>query len=93
MTKEEVEKLFESVSNWGRWGKTDELGTLNLITPEKRKEAAKLVRDGVSVSMAKNALKGSVKDRRFSHTIVSHGSDRDWSTCSDEFRVRFHGFP
>jgi hypothetical protein len=32
----------------GRWGK--KLGTLNLITLEKRKAAAALVRDGVSVS-------------------------------------------
>ena len=28
------------VNNWGRWGDDDELGTLNLITPEVVKRAA-----------------------------------------------------
>jgi kynurenine formamidase len=41
-----------SLSNWGRWGKNDELGALNLITPAKRRAAVALVRDGVSVSLA-----------------------------------------
>jgi len=45
-------KYIVAISNWGRWGKDDELGMLNLITPEKRKAAAAPVRDGVSVSRA-----------------------------------------
>ena len=28
------------LSNWGRWGKQDQLGAINLITPAKRKQAA-----------------------------------------------------
>jgi len=43
------------LSNWGRWGKDDELGTLNLITPAKRKQAAALVKEGFSVSLARDA--------------------------------------
>lgn len=43
------------LSNWGRWGKADELGTVNLITPAKRKKAAALVREGFSVSLARQA--------------------------------------
>src|SRR6202011_4667033 len=39
--------------NWGRWGDDDELGTLNLITPEVRTAAAGLVQAGRAVSMAK----------------------------------------
>jgi kynurenine formamidase len=49
---EEFEAIFESVKNWGRWGEDDELGTMNLITPEKVREAAGLVRSGRRVSMA-----------------------------------------
>ncbi|MCU1375737.1 MAG: cyclase, partial [Actinomycetia bacterium] len=30
----EFHELAEKVKNWGRWGADDELGTLNLITPE-----------------------------------------------------------
>jgi kynurenine formamidase len=48
----EFEAIFESVKNWGRWGPDDELGTLNLITPEKVRDAARLVRSGRRVSMA-----------------------------------------
>jgi len=38
------ERWMSELSNWGRWGKDDERGTINLITPEKRIEAAKLVK-------------------------------------------------
>ena len=37
---EEFDVYFKKVSNWGRWGAGDELGTLNLITDAKRKQAA-----------------------------------------------------
>jgi hypothetical protein len=32
----DMEALFESVKNWGRWGKEDERGALNFITSEKQ---------------------------------------------------------
>ena len=48
----DLASLVASCSNAGRWGPDDELGTLNLITPEVRRRAASLVREGVSVSMA-----------------------------------------
>ena len=43
LTRSDIEALMDSLSNWGRWGKDDQLGALNLITPVKRKQAAKLV--------------------------------------------------
>jgi kynurenine formamidase len=43
------------LSNWGKWGKDDQAGTINLITPAKRKAAAALVREGFSVSMSLDA--------------------------------------
>jgi kynurenine formamidase len=51
-TEDEVLAYFDSLSNWGRWGADDELGTLNLVTPQKRKAAAALVTEGVTVSCA-----------------------------------------
>src|SRR6266849_6771989 len=48
----EFEAMFESVKNWGRWGKDDERGTVNYITPDHVRRAAALVRSGRSVSMA-----------------------------------------
>src|SRR6266852_4903074 len=53
LTESDVIKMISSLSNWGRWGADDQLGTMNLITPAKRKRAAALVQDGVPVSCAR----------------------------------------
>jgi kynurenine formamidase len=42
----DFDRVAADVRNWGRWGDADELGTLNLITDEKVREAASLVRAG-----------------------------------------------
>lgn len=52
MTDEELLALYERVDNAGRWGRDDELGTLNFITPAKRQEASQLVVEGVTISLA-----------------------------------------
>lgn len=41
-----VKELSQKYSNWGRWGDSDQLGTLNLVGPEEIKGAAQLVRKG-----------------------------------------------
>jgi kynurenine formamidase len=51
-TEAEVMTYFQTLSNWGRWGPDDEKGTLNLVTPAKRKQAAALVTEGITVSCA-----------------------------------------
>jgi hypothetical protein len=43
------------LSNWGRWGKDDELGTLNLITAARRKQAIGLAKEAFPVSLARDA--------------------------------------
>jgi kynurenine formamidase len=55
VTQAQYDKWQTELSNWGRWGKDDELGTLNLITPAKRKAALALVREGLTVSLATDA--------------------------------------
>jgi len=55
VTQAEYVKWQTDLSNLGRWGKDDEMGTLNLITPAKRKQAAALVKEGFSVSLARDA--------------------------------------
>ena len=34
LTKDDVDRWMKELSNWGKWGKDDEAGTINLITPE-----------------------------------------------------------
>src|SRR4051812_9855102 len=48
----EFEELARAVNNWGRWGSDDERGTLNLLTSARVAEAAALVRDGKTFSLA-----------------------------------------
>ena len=52
-TEEQVIDWLESLSNWGRWGADDQLGTLNLITEAKRQQAAALVTEGISVTCSR----------------------------------------
>lgn len=39
-TESDVVRMMDTLSNWGRWGADDQMGTLNLITPERRLAAA-----------------------------------------------------
>ena len=55
VTLAEFDEIFEAVNNWGRWGNSDEIGTMNFITPAKRIQAAALVKEGFSVSLASDA--------------------------------------
>jgi kynurenine formamidase len=47
-----IDELARKLSNWGRWGPQDEVGTLNLITAEKRLQAAACVTSGTVMSLA-----------------------------------------
>lgn len=48
---EGFKELGRWLSNWGRWGDEDQLGTLNLITPERIVAAAGLVKRGVAFDL------------------------------------------
>ena len=43
---EAIKKASEDLSNWGRWGKDDQIGTLNLVRPDDIIEASKLIKKG-----------------------------------------------
>ena len=48
----EFKALFETVSNWGRWGEDDERGTLNYLTPDRVAAAVRLVRSGETTTLS-----------------------------------------
>jgi kynurenine formamidase len=91
LTQAQFDQLFQQVSNWGRWGKSDQLGTLNLITPAVRREAAKQVREGVSVSLARdlNTEKAIDNPDPFRDTM---NLAVDGKFNMDTYTVDFHGF-
>lgn len=74
---EQVNKWESELSNWGKWGAADERGSLNFVTPQKSLEAARLVRDGVVVSLARFAsLEKAVDNFNF-------GETKHWMTNVD----------
>ncbi len=85
---EEFNALFQEYNNWGRWGADDELGTMNLITPEKTREAAALVQKGITVSLAHNPIPGVAPDNpdvAFNHTMGR-------TLRSDTYEFTYHGY-
>ena len=95
VTKETVDGWMTELSNWGRWGADDQLGTLNLITPEKRKQAAALVKAGISVSLAREVEKEEAIDNPspFGHRMLSTGDKPIIGQfVSDEYTVQYHGY-
>jgi len=52
-TAEEVHAWIRDRRNWGRWGKDDQKGALNLVTPAKRAAATRLVKTGRAVSLSR----------------------------------------
>ena len=81
MSRAQFDSWMEEISNWGRWGSEDELGTLNLITKQKRVDAATLVLDGttVSLSLFANKRQDSVNANPFQHVLTVSRFGARWS--------------
>lgn len=93
--KATVDKWMKELSNWGRWGKNDQMGTVNLITAAKRKQAAALVKEGVSVSLARNTELEKAADNPdpFSREITHSGENPILGQFSlDRYSVLYHGY-
>jgi kynurenine formamidase len=92
----DYERALDELSNWGRWGEDDELGAANLITPEKRRAAAALVTEGISVSLAHDVVQeqsldgGTILDRQVLRVSATGASDRYQYTGSYHGTIHSH---
>jgi kynurenine formamidase len=93
-----MRSVFEKCKNWGRWGKDDEAGALNLITAAKRKEAAACVVAGETVSCARELpVRPSVENPNPAlHMMIVGGDDCvlpgvGLEAAMDFVGVAFHG--
>lgn len=73
-------RVADEVRNWGRWGDADELGTLNLITPDKVAQAAGLVKHGkvfpLGVDLGSSGPQGAFQFRHNPiHVMTVDGGD------------------
>ena len=73
-------EVANRVRNWGKWGDSDQIGTLNYITPEKIVAASRLVKRGRSFPLcapfeADGPWSGSFFRRNPVRLMVVHGGD------------------
>jgi kynurenine formamidase len=93
LTSKDIEEMMTTLSNWGRWGKEDQMGTLNLITPKKRKQAAALVKEGNSISLARELTESQPGGAKpFGHKMTSTGSTAGAISAADAYSFDYHGY-
>jgi kynurenine formamidase len=90
-------EVARRISNRGRWGADDEIGTINLITPEATRRGAACVKRGVSFSLALPLHHDGVQTGRIPnrvnpiHTMIGINTpftgDRDKVCLSDDMVV------
>lgn len=97
-TPARMRDTFEKVKNWGRWGADDEMGALNLITPEKRRQGAAAVIAGEPVSCARElpVHPSPENPNPALHMMLAAGDDCvvpgfDFESVMDFVGVAFHG--
>jgi len=85
-----IEEASKKLSNWGRWGKDDHIGTLNHVTPEDIANAAKLVKTGkvfaLGIPLDRTGPQTGLFGGRFNpiHQMLATGTDaiagqQDWN--------------
>ena len=80
VTRATIEEAARELSNWGRWGAEDQIGTLNNVTPEDIAAAAKLIRRGKVFSLGlslKEPIQSGLFGGRWNpiHTMLATGTD------------------
>jgi kynurenine formamidase len=90
----DLDRLLPALSNWGRWGPEDQLGTLNYITPKLRLAAAALIRSGQVIPLAREQpVAGSEGIRKHSYQMFRYLDPQpEEAGCIDAIGMIYHGF-
>jgi len=88
----EFAALFRDLNAWGRWGDDDERGALNHITAERITAAARLVRQGVTISLSWPLNTISAPDNRHpaEHRMTDLGGEGALKFAKDYIGVDYH---
>ncbi len=76
-----IAEASKKLSNWGRWGADDQIGTLNFVTAQDIADAAKLVRKGkvfaLGIPLDGSGPQTGLFGRRFNpiHMMLHSGVD------------------
>src|SRR5499427_6296139 len=88
--KQAIAEATEKLKKWGRWGKDDQIGTLNHVTPADIVKAARLIRTGkvfaLGIPLDSNGPQTGLFGGRFNpiHQMLATGTDaiagrQDWN--------------
>src|SRR5229473_2952222 len=88
--RQAIAEATEKLKNWGRWGKDDQVGTLNHVAPEDIVKAAGLIRTGkvfaLGIPLDGNGPQTGLFGGRFNpiHQMLATGTDaiagrQDWN--------------
>src|ERR1044072_2322783 len=88
--KKAIEEASKKLSNWGRWGKDDQIGTLNHVTPADIVNAGRLIKTGkvfaLGIPLDRSGPQTGLFGGRFnpSHQMLATGTDaiageQDWN--------------
>jgi kynurenine formamidase len=93
LSEAEFHELARRLSNWGRWGADDEAGTLNFITPEKRRSAARLATEGITVSCSTDLPVAPAPDNpRPTRHLTYRAPDTQMGAAGDFLTLEPHGW-
>jgi hypothetical protein len=88
--KQAIQDATDKLKNWGRWGKDDQIGTLNHVMPEDIVRAAGLIRTGkvfaLGIPLDRDGPQTGLFGGRFNpiHQMLATGTDaiagqQDWN--------------
>ena len=89
---EDLERALPALSNWGRWGSDDQLGTLNFMSARTRLAAASLIRTGRVVPLGREFSPKTPGLRRLAYKMTRYQDALpEESGCIDEIGMIYHG--
>jgi kynurenine formamidase len=96
---EALDAMFVSLTNWSRWGTTDQRGTLNFLTDAHRVDASRLVETGESLSLAHDLATEPMPEHPnpVQHYMLASGDARDssgipgYEAARDHLALDVHG--
>jgi kynurenine formamidase len=91
MDEQALDGIAQRVSNWGRWGAEDELGTLNHLTPERVAAAVRLVQSGERVSLARDLPLGAGSPVPNTAQVLSRWIAPHLESASEFIGLNYHG--
>lgn len=93
--KVQFDKWMKELSNWNRWGKDDQKGAVNLITPAKVKQGASLAKQGITVSLEHivETMRSEDVTSPMNHVMTNTSENPvAGAYAMDRYEISYHGY-